>query len=56
MAYLGAFLGLVALLQGVVWLGGRHSRRAQWGIGLAPAGALVMLVSLAVALAPGLLD
>jgi hypothetical protein len=54
MAWLGAFLGLVALAQGVAWLGGADvgRRRKTQGAVLAPAGLLMLLLSLLHLLVP----
>jgi hypothetical protein len=51
-AYVTAFLGLVALLQGVAWLGG-NTRRVALGAVLAPLGLLLVAGSVLGLLVPG---
>jgi hypothetical protein len=53
-AWLGAFLGLVALVQGVAWLGSADvgRRRKTQGAVLAPVGLLMLLLSLLHLLVP----
>lgn len=54
MAYVTAFAGLVALLQGVAWIGGSRAngRQRVMGSALAPAGLLLLAGSVLTVLVP----
>jgi hypothetical protein len=54
-AYVGMFVGLVGLVQGVAWIGASRprARRRGQGVVLAPAAMLLWLISLLHLLVPG---